>query len=293
MHYELIANPHAGGGTCGQRLDSVVERLRNSGLDIKVHLTERPGHATEIAADIWAAGFRRILIVGGDGTTFEVLNGLTFSPDDRAVLGMIPLGTGNSYLRDFGITDSEQAIAAILRGNTQPSDVVCATTDKGAIYYINLLSIGFTADVGAMTNQWFKPLGAGGYAVATVLSLAKLQPKVFPITVDGTEDSRPADFLSFSNSRYTGGTMMMAPEANVADGELDIIRIGDLGRVGLLKAFPGIYKGVHLENPLNESRRASRVDLHIPSQALMIDGEIVHAQLQRLEVLPSAVEVIA
>ncbi len=297
MTLPMIINPAAGGGACGERAQAAISKLASRGIEIQPHRTTRPGHATELARRLQASGHDVLLCAGGDGTAYEVVNGLFTPPSGRPTprLGMLPLGTGNSFLKDFQIETEARAIDAVADGRVRPVDVVKADLDSGVLHYINLLSIGFTSDVGATTNRWFKSLGAAGYAVATVLEVARLRARRFPISLDGGPfDERPADFLSFNNSRCTGGNMIMAPDADPSDGQLDVIRVGDLGRVSLLRTFPKIYEGKHLEHPSNESARAAHVRLRLEGPVdLMVDGEIVRARLDALTVLPGALEIFA
>lgn len=292
----LIANPAAGGGRCGAMLDSAVARLRDKGVHVDVQRTTGPGHATVLARAAWASGHRKILCAGGDGTTWEVVNGLfPVVGDARPTLATIPLGTGNSFLKDFGVKGDGDVIAAIVEGRSRPVDVVRTTHAGGAMHYVNLLSIGFTSKAGATTNKWFKPLGAGGYAVATVIEVARLRSEPFPHRLDGgAHDLSPYVFLSFSNSRCTGGDMQMAPDADPTDGALDVIRVGDLTRRELLTLFPRIYQGKHLQHPKNSAARAREVVFDLPGPLdVMVDGEVVPLHLQRLDVLHHALEVIA
>jgi diacylglycerol kinase (ATP) len=295
--YVVVLNGKAGGGRCAARAREVLPRLREAGLALDVRETTAAGDATGIVRAAYAGGARRFLSVGGDGTTYEVVNGL-FPEAERApdvVVGMLPLGTGNSFLRDFGIVDAEGAIAALLRGESRAVDVVRATHDAGAIYYVNLLSIGFSATVGALTNRRYKPLGQAGYAFAVVNSLARLAHPTFPLRLDESEaiDLRPCTLLSFSNSRCTGGTMQMAPNANPADGELDVIRVGAMGRRELLRTFPKIYKGTHLAHPAVSETRARCVAFADPFPTdVMVDGEVLELTLRELRVLPGALRVI-
>jgi diacylglycerol kinase (ATP) len=298
MSTPLIVNPAAGGGRCGDRVAQVLPRLRSAELgEIEVHRTTGPGHATTLARTFAERGQRTILCAGGDGTTYEVLNGL-FPRDPAAPrprLGLLPLGTGNSFLRDLHIETEDAAIEAVCRGATRPVDVVRADHDEGCLHYLNLLSVGFTSDVGALTNRWFKALGPAGYAVSTVLEVLRLRARPFPVRLDdGPLDDRPADFLSFSNSRCTGGNMQMAPAAKVDDGLLDVIRVGDLGRRQLLTTFPKIYQGRHLEHPKNEATTAARVRFELDGPvAVMVDGEVRTVWLRSLQVQPAAIEVFA
>jgi len=291
-----IVNPAAGGGRCGKRSPAALDRLRSAGLELDVHHTTRAGEATELVRGAWADGFRRFLGVGGDGTTFEIINGLfPNESEERPVLALLPLGTGNSFLRDFAITDADVALRAIEKGDTQSCDVVRATHADGELHYINLLSVGFSAEAGGLTNRRFKPLGPAGYIAAVLMTAARLKHPVFPIRVDeGETDKRPCVLLSFSNSRYTGGTMMMAPHADATDGSLDVIRIGEMGRLSFVSSFPSIFVGKHVRRPEVEEARAKRVDLDLSGPVdVMVDGEVLQLALERLEVVPSALEVVA
>ncbi len=292
-----IVNGAAGGGRAATRADAALRRLRDRYAIDVVH-TEYPAHATELAADFYDRGYRRFLSVGGDGTTFEVINGLFPRARDeeaRVELGLLPLGTGNSFLRDFGIESQEQAIAALSRWQTRPVDVVRADHTDGTFHYINLLGLGFTADVGDLTNRRFKRLGPAGYVAAVLSRLVDLKTPTDPIRIDeNEEDTRPAVFLSFSNSKYTGGAMKMAPDADVGDGMVDIVRVGAISRGGLLATFPKIFAGTHTGHPLVEVSRARRIDfLQTRRQAVMVDGEVLHLALTSLQVQQGAVEIVA
>lgn len=295
MTVVAIVNPAAGGGRAGKRAPAVLSALREAGLVDDVKETRAPGDAIVLARTAARAGATRIVAVGGDGTTHEVLNGI-FDDEVKArpSLAMLPLGTGNSFLRDFAITDADAAVAALRRGHTKRVDVVRAEHGRGVLRYLNIFSLGFTADVCTLTNARFKPLGQAGYALATVGSLFGLAPQRFPLRLDDRDvDFRPCTLLSFSNSRFTGGTMEMAPPADPCDGMLDVVRVGPMGRVELVKTFPSIYEGKHLASPKIEHARAKRVEL-VDARAVdvMVDGEVVELVVRALEVEPGAVEVV-
>lgn len=290
----LLANPAAGGGRCGRQLGAAMARLRDLGLDPHLHRTEGPGHARTLAADL-ARDHDTLLVAGGDGTAFEVVDGLLGCGRPVPNLALLPLGTGNSFLRDLDITDADAAFAAVARRTPRRVDAVRMTHEDGVLHYLNLFSIGFTSRAGETTNRWFKALGPAGYAVATLVETARLRAEPFPHALDGgARDDRPYTFLSFSNSRCTGGAMQMAPDARLDDGLLDVIRIGVLSRGALLRLFPRIYAGAHLDHPANDAVTAARVDLHLPAPVpCMIDGEVLTLRPTRLEVLPGALEILA
>lgn len=291
-----IVNPAAGGGRCGRRAPAALDELRKKGIELEVHHTRAAGEASELVASAWGAGWRRFLGVGGDGTSYEIINGLfPNDSDERPVLGLLPLGTGNSFLRDFSISDAGTAVRVIARGDTLRCDVVKATHADGVLHYINLLSVGFSAQAGELTNRRFKPFGALGYIAAVLATAARLELPVFPFRIDeGELDARPCVLISFSNSRYTAGTMMMAPHADATDGALDVIRIGEMGRLTFVKSFPSIFAGRHVDRPEVEETRAKRIDLALRGPVdVMVDGEVQRLMLQSLEVIPGALEVLA
>ncbi|TNE85481.1 MAG: diacylglycerol kinase family lipid kinase [Deltaproteobacteria bacterium] len=291
MNATLVLNPAAGGGRAGKQAKSAVARLQALGFDVTLVQTAGPGDATRLARE---ATTELVIAAGGDGTTFEVINGLA-TREDRPKLGILPLGTGNSFLRDFAITCTDDAYAALARGKTRSIDLVRIEHAEGALHYVNLLSLGFTADAGHVTNERYKAFGALGYVLATLQCLVRLQWPRFPYRLDDGElDERDCTLLSFSNSQYTGGTMQMAPGADPTDGELDVIHIGPLGRRRFLAAFPKIFQGTHVHMPEIEHHRAREVrfDLAEPA-ACMIDGEVLTLALERLVVEPGALELLA
>jgi YegS/Rv2252/BmrU family lipid kinase len=297
-----IVNPAAGGGRAGKRAPSVLARLREEGLAIDAVYTERPRDAIELARARIARGARRFLCVGGDGTTHEVLNGALptllaeGTAGGRLLLGMLPLGTGNSFLRDFGIESAEEALRRVRRGRARPVDALRIVHRDGTLFAFNLLGLGFAARAGALTNRRFKPLGALGYVAAVVQSTIELATDAYPFSTDrAARDERPSILLSFSNSRATGGGMQMAPRAEVDDGELDVIRIGPMPRSRFLSAFPSIFAGTHVERPEVEQSRARTVNFHLEGATVdcMIDGEVIPLCLERIEVVPRAFDVMA
>lgn len=294
--YLAVVNPAAGGGVCGKRAPAAIDRLRQAGVQVDVVETRRAGQATGLVRDAFAGGRRRFIAVGGDGTGYEVVNGVFAHPQragDRPVLGMLPLGTGNSFLRDFTDQGAEYTIEAIIAGKSRAVDVIRCTHAAGVLHWINIFSIGFVADVGATRNRRFSALGEFGYTLATVLGVATLKPYVFPMQLDGhPEDREPLTFLSLNNSRFTGGKMIMAPAASTQDGLLDVIRVGRMGRISLLRTFPKIFSGTHVQHPAVRCYQVPGLDMRLDGDIdVMVDGEMVRINPRRLEVLPGALDV--
>ena len=291
-----VVNPAAAGGRCRKLVPDALDRLRAGGIKLEVVETTGPGQATHMARDGYARGFRKFIAVGGDGTSYEIVNGLfpRRESDDVVTLAFLPLGTGNSFLREFSDRGVEHAIEALLARRSQPCDVLRLRHGEGVLHYINLLAMGFAADVAALRARRFSGWGELGYQSSIFISLARLRRRPFPLRIEGDEiDRRPCLFLTFSNSKFTGGTMLIAPNADVNDGLVEYVRWGPIGRLGLIRNLAALYDGTHIQHPMAERRAAKRIDfyLNVPVD-VMVDGEVLTLQCQTLDVLPSALRVV-
>lgn len=294
--FVAIVNPAAGGGKCGRQAKVELERLRSGGLQVEACLTSGPGDATELARAAYAEGIRDFIAVGGDGTAFEVLNGLfpqALEASNRVSLGVLPLGTGNSFLRDFTDEGADYTVRLMIEGQHRACDVIQLTHDDGVLYFMNLMSLGFVADVCALANRRFKRFGDLGYVMGVFSEVARLKPSCFPMRTDlGMTDEQAVTFVSISNSRFTGGKMMMAPQAKTDDGQADLIRVGEMGRWPLLRTFPKIFKGTHVDHPAVNQSRVRTIDFDLQHEVdAMIDGEVLRLLPRRLQVLPGALNV--
>ncbi len=288
-------NPAAGSGRCGKLAPAALERLRAAGLDIEVRKTRAPGEAVVFANSAYAEGYRNFIAVGGDGTGFEIVNGLfpAAASEGRAALGFLPLGTGNSFLRDFTERGADYAIEAIRTRRRRPCDVIRLNHAGGTLFYINTLNIGFAADVATLTNRHLKRLGELGYLAGVLVSLARLRRRSFPLRADGERDDRRCLFLAFSNSKYTGGKMMIAPQASIGSGAIEYVHWGPIGRFGLVRNLATLFDGSHIRHPLASRRTAMRIEFDIEAPVdVVVDGEVLTLEVKSLEVLPNALDVM-
>ena len=298
-----IVNPAAGGGRCRERVGAALDRLQAAGIVLETAETGAAGHATQLAREAYRRGYRKFLAVGGDGTAYEIVNGLfpVLAAEDQApTLGFLPLGTGNSFLRDFVESSSgqdglEHAMQALEARRSRPCDVLRLTHKDGAIYFANLLSVGFTADVAALRHRRFQGLGQFGYLLSIFLCLARLDRRPFPVRFDDRQefDSRRCLFLTFNNSKFTGGTMMIAPDAVTDDGLIEYVRWGPIGRLGLIRNLATLYDGTHTRHPLAERQAVRRVEFQLDGPVdVMVDGEVLTLACRTIDVLPSALRVV-
>ena len=135
-----------------------------------------------------------------------------------------------------------------------------------------------------------------GYFMSIFLTLARFNRRAFPVRTenDSDFDRRPCLFLTFNNSKFTGGTMMIAPQAEVDSGLIEYVRWGPIGRLGLIRNLPGLYDGTHVQHPLAERKAVRSVHFDLPAPAdVMVDGEVLTLHCQELDVLPGALHVVA
>ena len=292
-----VVNPAAGGGRCRKLVSAALDRLLAGGVKLDLVETTGPGQGAHLARDGYDRGYRKFIAVGGDGTSYEIVNGLfpRRESEEPPTLAFLPLGTGNSFLREFTDRGVEHATEALLAGRSQPCDVLRLRHTEGVLHYINLLAMGFAADVAALRARHFSGWGELGYQSSILISLARFRRRPFPVRVDGGSaiDRRPCLFLTFNNSKFTGGTMMIAPKAEVNDGLIEYVRWGPIGRLGLIRNLPTLYDGTHIHHPLAERRAANRIDFYLDTSVdVMVDGEVLTLQCQTLDVLPSALRVV-
>jgi len=290
-----IVNPAAGGGRSAKLAGPALAGLREKGMHIDVIASTGPGHAVQLAREAYDQGYRRFLAVGGDGTAHEIINGVFAGRSHvrRVSLGFLPLGTGNSFLRDFTKNGADSSLQALVAGRTRPIDLLRLTHATGEIYSFNLLSIGFTADVAALTNRYFKPFGPLGYLLGVFVRVIQLRRRVFALRTDDEKDwdQRRSLFLTFNNSKFTGGTMLIAPNADPTDGLIEFVRWGPIGRLGLLRMLPKLYDGTHIHHPLASHRSVRHVEFNVPVPVdVMIDGEVAMLECRALCILPVALD---
>jgi diacylglycerol kinase (ATP) len=305
----LVVNPAAGHGRGKKVFERLEPRLRSVLPGLEVRFSEHPGHAVEIGREIArsslssGAGYDRLLSLGGDGTPYELLNGLYAEgrPARLPAMGQIPAGTGNSFLRDFGITTPERALEAILAGRRRKVDLVEFTSfdDRAGgppvrRYSLNIIGVGLIADILELTNARLKFMGAAGYGLAVLVRLLRGMKNRITIEADGRRVEAPNSALVISNSKFTGGQMKIAPAADTADGRADIILFDGVNRREMLAIFAGVFSGKHAAHPKVGHIPAASISIESdPPLRLMADGELIGWTPLRLKVLPAELEILA
>ncbi len=295
----MLLNPAAGKGKGVKHFTAIHAAVREKFPDLEVKTSEYPGHLVEICREAAAKDYRRIISIGGDGTPFEIINGLYAcgKPAQEIELGMIPAGTGNSFLRDFDDTSHEKWLAHVLNGKTRPLDLVEFTYFKEGKevknYYINIMGVGLIADILKLTNERLKFLGSFGYSLAVLIRLFKGMRNRLRVGVDGRSYEWKNSALVISNSKYTGGEMKIAPAADTADGQVDMVVFNEVNRREIIDIFLKVFKGTHIEHPKVKVLKGTEMTIDAePQQLLMADGELLGETPMRLRVLPGALKLL-
>ena len=276
MKLLMIFNPHAGNGRAARLLPRIRGELEKI-AELDVLKTSGAGDATRWVAAADLSIYQGVLAAGGDGTLFEVLNGLySHGKDSRVPLGLIPVGTGNAFARDLDLMPGDwvKAVGIIAQGRTRRVDVGRVSTRSESFYFLNIIGAGLPVDAMEMAGK-LKFIGNPAYTLATLWRAMKLKSYPLVIEIDGNIIDKESMFVEISNTRYTGTSFMIAPAAALDDGFLDLTLVSRLSRSRLLRLFPSIYQGNHVRYPEVFTCKAKKIKLISPSgMALGPDGEI-------------------
>ena len=291
MKLAMIINPHAGKKQGLKIADSSAALLRDKGYEIDTYVSNSPGESITLAESLVIDGLDGILAVGGDGTLFEVINGLLKNRDSIQIpIGQIPVGTGNSFIKDLGLDTLEKAIDAVVKGETKGVDLGTYSANGESYYFINLLGTGFVSNV-AYRAKRYKIFGSLSYIFGVLEEVAVLKSSPIELNIDGKIIRREAVFTEVCNSKYTGGDMMMAPGAEIDDGLLDVILLNKVNRRKILSLFPSIFKGEHVDDKVIEVFRGKQITLKSEKPlALTPDGETFGTTPLEIDVLNKKIQ---
>jgi len=288
----LLINPSAGKQKGGKIAKQAIEKFQKQGIEIKAFYSEYQGHLIELAKKAAEKENQGIVAIGGDGTVFEVINGMIQS-DKNLVnpLGVIPVGTGNSFSKDLSIQSTEEAIQNIILRKTRPVDLgKCQCRDQ-KFYFINVLGFGFVADIVKRALS-YKKLGDLSYVISVFLTLKNLKSYQLDFEIDGVSYQRENVFVEICNSRMTGGNMLMSPQTEIDNGYLDVVLLNKISKFEIIKAFPRIYKGIHVNMPEVEVIRGKEMTFKpVDEKFLTPDGEIVGQTPITVSILPGKIQI--
>lgn len=294
MDVAVILNPNAGSA---EEIDNLRQRLaRHPSLELWE--TSGPGDARKLARRAIEGRCRTVVAAGGDGTLNEVLNGLA-ADFACSRLGILPLGTGNDFVRSIGIpADPEEALDVIEAGQVRRIDVARADFgDGGGVrHFLNMSAGGFSNAVGEeMDSETKKRWGGLAYALAAVRVLGELEPYQTRIVLDRDEVIElPLYLLLIANARYVASGVPAAPSARLDDGRLELVAFPEMEMGDIAALVPRTLLGLHEGSERVTVRRARHIEIHSdPPLPLNVDGEACGDTPVTFESLPGVLEVLA
>ncbi len=306
-----VVNPRSQNGALGRQWGDLARVLRREFGPFEDALTSGPGDATALAAEALRGGADLVIAVGGDGTIHEVANGFfadgkPISPE--ASLGVIPFGTGGDFRKTIHLsTDAAEAARVLKSGSRRAIDVGLLEYAEGgrggkraSRVFINIASFGIGGLVDRIVNTSSKALGGTvSFFLGTARAALVYRNQRVRMIFDGDEADfleMPINNVAVANGQYFGGGMHIAPRAELDDGKLDVVILGDLGKLDLLRDGHRVYKGTHLELPKVRFRQATRLDASAvdpDAEVLLdVDGEAPGALPARFTLLPRALGLV-
>jgi len=290
----VVCNEQSGGGRAGLVLPKVARRLREGITAADLHIVT--SNSYEQARDLtrsFALQARPgdvVAVMGGDGMAHLGLNACAGTD---ATLAVIPAGTGNDFARGAGIPKSvTEAVEAIVTGATRVMDLSRLTNGAGPRYVGAVVSSGYDARVNRATNDIRLRFGALSYGWIALRELAAFEPLQYRLVIDGEARELKAMMVAICNTGIFGGGMQISPDADAADGMLDITIIHEASRGKLLRLLPTVYSGGFITNPVVERIRARTVEVDGEDLFLMGDGEEMGDVPATVECVPGCLRVI-
>jgi diacylglycerol kinase (ATP) len=288
----LVVNPQAGRGLARELGPAMARYFGDLGHSVQVLNSTAPGDVVNKVREALADKPTVVVVAGGDGTVHEAVNGW-MKGGGGAPLAVIPVGTGNDFTKMLNAShDWREACWRALRGETRRVDVGRCND----YYFANGLGIGFDAQVALAANRidWIRSKAVYGVALAQVLLLQHRRPRV-RVQHDGETLETDITLLTINNGRIEGGSFVMAPDAEIDDGLLDVVVAKGMGRLSILRFLPQVLSGRHINNPMVIKFRTTQLTVEsgtpLPVHA---DGELHYTGATKLEIeiLPKKLQVI-
>ncbi len=287
MKLSLIVNPSAGGGRAGRALPTVQQELTRLGLEHHVETTRSLEHGRDLARAAARAGEVAVAL-GGDGLIGAVADALQHSD---GVVGVLPGGRGNDFARVLGIPlDPPAACAVLATGVARKLDL----GQVGSTTFIGIASCGFDSDANRIANDTRIVRGNLVYAYGALRALARWRPASFQLTLDGGPSRQVIGYtVAAANSKAYGGGMLLAPDASLTDGLLDVVIVEDIPKLRFLRLLPTVFKGEHVRQPNVQVLRAREVEISSSRPFTMFaDGDPIADLPVTVRALPAAVSVV-
>lgn len=285
--YDIIVNPIGGKGKSLKALKQVEKILSDHKQEYKIHNTERPGHATEIAAELTKKPGVKLIVLGGDGSFNEVLNGI--SDFGNVTLGIVACGTGNDFIRASGHPRKvKDAMDVILKGETGYIDYI----DVGSRRCLNVAGAGMDVDVLIRYAEMKAFHGKIKYYASLFDTLAHVKWHKLRITIDGKSMDKSVFMIGVGNGTCIGGGMPICPNAKVDDGLLSIVIVNEMKKSRIPVELPGFLSGKHIKKDYTEEYSGKEVRIEVLDEGkIELDGEVIDDKVLDCKVVHNVLKV--
>lgn len=293
MKFYVIVNPHGGFKKGLSILEKVKPIFEEADVELDIRETRYAGHARIFANTLDFKGYDGLCALGGDGTMHELINGMLSRSDGKKIpLGLIPAGTGNSFMHDLNCLDPIVAARRIVTNEKRKLDIAHVDAAGEMIYGFNIVGWGLPTDINLLAEK-MRALKGQRYNVASLVEVIRNKMRLATITIDGQTIAGDYGFIIACNTIHTGNAMKMAPLARIDDGKIDLIIVRKATRLKMLSLFPKIFKGGHIGDPAVVYYQAKEFSLvPIQDHPLNIDGEIVGSTPIHVKMMQGEVEVL-
>jgi len=282
----------SGHGNAPHASERAVARFQELGIDVVQIVGRDAAHARELVDEALTRGTDAFVVVGGDGVIRLALQALARS---GVPLGIVPAGTGNDHAREYRLPtdDPERAVDIIAAGHLETVDLgLIKGSDGSSTWFGTVAATGFDSLVSDRVNRMSWPHGRMRYNVAMVAELSKLRLLPFRLVLDGQREIvTRLTLAAFGNTRSYGGGMQICPGANHSDGMLDITMVHSASRTRLIRLFPTVFKGTHVNLDEVTVDRARTITVESPGINAYADGDYVCPLPAEISAVPGALKI--
>jgi diacylglycerol kinase (ATP) len=289
----MLTNPASGHGNAPHAAERAIARLQQRGVDVVEIVGTDAEHAGRLVRESLDRGTDAVVVAGGDGVISIALQALA---GGDVPMGIIPAGTGNDHAREYGLPtgDPEAAADIVADGWAETVDLGrIVSADGTKKWFGTVVATGFDSLVSDRTNRMSWPHGRMRYNVAMVAELSKLRLLPFRLVLDGDREiTADLTLVAFGNTRSYGGGMRITPNADHSDGLLDVTMVHSASRTKLIRLFPTVFKGTHVDLDAVTTDRAATIAVESPGINAYADGEFACALPAEISAVPGALKVL-
>ena len=286
----IVTNPHSGKKKGEKILNDILNIFKNNPYDIIK--TTHKNHPYEIINTIDIENFFGICVIGGDGTMHEVINGMLNRIDKKRIpIGLIPGGTGNSFMHDMNCLNPIDAAKHIAKLESRKIDLIKIKTPDKTLFSFNVCGWGMPPDINILAEK-MRWLGPQRYNIASLIEIMRFRKRECSLIINDENILDDYSFVLCCNTIHTGKGMKIAPKAKVDDGLIDVVAVKKTNRLKLFRLFPTIFSGNHINDPIVNYHQVQSISIKPDINSnLIVDGEIIGETPCTMEVLQKEIDV--